>query len=67
MQAVMIAACIATQITQPHLVLLANVGRRPLGFWLYLDPLIFSVILPILFVKLAKTPAIAVATLITPP
>jgi len=26
---------------QPHLVLLTNVGRRPLGFWLYLHPLIF--------------------------
>jgi hypothetical protein len=40
MQAAIMTACIAAQITQPHLVLLTNVGRRPLGFWLYLHPLI---------------------------
>jgi len=54
MQAVIMTACIAAQIKQPHLVLLVNVGRRPLGFWLYLHPLIFSVILPVLFANLAK-------------
>jgi len=35
MQAAIMTACIAAQITQPHLVLLTNVGRRPLSFWLY--------------------------------
>ena len=63
MQAVMIAACIAAQITRPHLVLLTNLGRTPRLLALSTSSN-FSVILPILFVKLAKTPAIAVATLV---
>ena len=45
------------------LVLLTNVGRRPLGLWALSTSPNFSIILPILFAKLAKTPAIAVATL----
>jgi len=64
MQVVMIAAFIAAQITQPHPVLLTNVGRRPPQLLALSTSSNFSVILSILFAKLAKTPAIAVATLI---
>ena len=63
MQAVTITACVAAEIAQPPLVRPTNVGRRPLGFWPDLDSQIFFIILAILLEKVAKTPAIAEATL----
>src|ERR1700685_4602134 len=34
--------CVTNQIVQPHLALLTNVGRRPLGFWPHLHSCNFS-------------------------
>jgi len=64
--AAMIVAFIAAQIAQSQQVLLTNVSRRPLSFWLFQYSQIFSVILAILFGKLAKSAAIAAATLYIP-
>src|ERR1700728_2478729 len=62
----MIVASIAAQISQPQWVLLTNVSKRHLSLWLFLHSQFFSVILAILFGKLAKSAAIAAVTLYIP-
>ena len=64
--AAMIVASIAAQISQPQQVLLTNVSKRHLSLWLFLHSQFFSVILAILFGKLAKSAAIAAVTLYIP-